>query len=273
MKKLIKVSHKKRTSLKLKNKKPMIFDFRNHSYINEEGEFYTSATSFIKKFHKPFDREKMAAKTAKKQKKTVAEVIAEWDKLGNEAVKKGTSFHKIKEDELLGKQTLLINGTIYTVYPSEFNSTKDIKTETRKHLESGIYPELIVWSDKYKIAGQADYVEITQDNKINIRDYKTSKEIKLRGWEKWDGTTEKMFFPLHNLDDCNFNHYCLQLNLYAFLIKQHNRHLKVGKLFVDHIKGEYDPTNDTFSLVEIIPYEVPDLQEEIKTSLEFYKNK
>lgn len=249
----------------------MKFDSANHSYRNENEEFYLSATAFIKKFHKPFERDKMAAKTAKKQKKTIEEVIAEWERIGQEAVKKGISFHKVKEDELMGQTTIVVNDIEYTVYPATFE--QDVKIETRKHLDPGVYPELIVWSDRYKIAGQADYVEVTKDNKINIRDYKTSKEIKLSGWEKWDGTREKMFFPLNHLDDCNFNHYCLQLNLYAFLIKQHNRHLDIGSMFIEHIKGEYNPETDSFKLVEIIPYEIPDLQKDVKVTLEFYKNK
>ena len=45
-----------------------------------------------------------------------------------------------------------------------------------------------------------------------------------------------MFNPVSNLDDCNLNHYNLQLSLYAYIIKKHNPKLKIGKLTIQHVK-------------------------------------
>lgn len=248
----------------------MRFNEEHHSYINEFGEIYTSATSFIKRFAKPFDKLKIAIKYAKKHKKKVEDVLAEWEKAGQDAIKKGLFFHKMQEDELLARSCVTIDEEEHPVWPSAYEDGDKITT-TQK-LEPGIYPELCVWSDKYQIAGQADYVEITKKGKINIKDYKTSKEIRVKGWEKWDGTTDKLKFPLHNLDDCNFNHYSLQLNLYAFLIKQHNRNLKIGNLTIEHIVGELNEDTNTFEIKSIQQYKAPDLQKEIKVALEYNKN-
>lgn len=247
----------------------MRFNSSNHSYVNDDNVHYISGTALIKKFVKPFEREKIAAKFAKKHKRKVAEVLQEWDKLGYDAMKKGTAYHKIMEDELISKSSIIIEDEEHTIVKPHWEDVYKINKISK--LEPGIYPELIVWSDKYKVAGQADYVEITKRGKINIRDYKTSKEIKMNSYQKWDGSKEMMKFPVNDLEDCNFNHYSLQLNLYAFLIKQHNRNLTIGKMIIEHITGEYDESINKFKVKEIVEYPIPNLQDDIRVLLEYYK--
>lgn len=246
----------------------MKFNEENHSYFDDKGIFYLSGTSFIKKFTKPFDKEKKAKAYAKKHKRKVEEVLAEWDKAGSDAILKGTFYHKIKEEELINQEFLDIDGDNHDIFKPIWNGK--IKVHHSQKLEPGIYPELIVWSDKYKIAGQADKVIITKKGKINISDYKTSKEIKKQSYPNWDGSAQMMKFPLNGLEDCNFSHYALQLNLYAFLIKQHNRNLTIGKLEIEHVIGDYK--DGEFSLKEVKIYKVPNLQKEIKLVLEYHKN-
>lgn len=248
----------------------MKFNESNHTYFNDEGEQYLSGTSFIKKFCKPFDKDKIAAKYAKKHKRKIQDVLDEWAKAGDDAIKKGLAFHKMKEDQLNEKLNISIDNEDHPIVKA--NWINGLKINESLKLEPGIYPELIVWSDRYKIAGQADYVEITKKGYINVKDYKTSKEIKTNSYEKWDGTKEMLKFPMHNLEDCNFIHYSLQINLYAFLIKQHNRNLKIGKMYIEHIKGDFDESTGEFSDVEIISHKVPNMQEEVKILLEYYKN-
>lgn len=248
----------------------MRFNEEKHIYTSND-IVYTSGTSFIKKFCKPFDRIKIGTKYAKKNKKTLDEVLEEWDKLGRESIKKGIAFHKIKESELLGTEHILIEDEIHNIFACEYDG--DDKVTHSLKLEPGVYPELIVWSDRYRIAGQADYVEITKGGKINIKDYKTSKEIKMEGYKDWRGVQDMMSFPFNGLSDCNFYHYALQLNLYAFLIKSHNRDLKIGSLIIEHIVGTYNEESNSFEIDELIEYKVPNLQEEIKTGLEYWKNK
>lgn len=251
----------------------MRFKDSNHSYCNEEGEVYQSATSLIKKFGKPFERDKKALKKAKERKITKEEVLAEWDKVRDEAAFKGTYYHKLKEDELNDKKIIKIDNEPHSVFCSRYHD--DIKVRDSMELEPGVYTELLLWSDKYLIAGQADYVEITKGGKINIRDYKTSKKIDQKSWPRWDGSAQMLKFPLNHLEDCNFSTYSLQINLYAFLIKRQNRDLQIGEMFIDHIIGDFNE-EEGFKLTEIISYEVPNLQYEIRTLLDYYvtqKNK
>ena len=93
----------------------------------------------------------------------------------------------------------------------------------------------IVYLKSAGLCGQADLVEIV-NGYINITDYKTNKEIKEKGFTNWEGITSKMYNPVSHLDDCNLNHYNLQLSIYAYIIKKHNPKLRVGNLKIQHVK-------------------------------------
>lgn len=248
----------------------MKFNEHNHTYFNDKDEQYISGTSLIKMFCKPFDREKIATKYAKKHKKSIQDVLDEWDKAGKDAIKKGIAFHSIKEKELNEKPSILIDDEEHPIVRANWEG--DVKLNVISKLEPGIYPELLVWSDKYKVAGQADYVEVTKKGFININDYKTSKEIKKNSSKSWDGRPDMLKTPLNYLEDCNFVHYCLQINLYAFLIKQHNRNLKINKMSIEHIIGDYNEETNLFSIKESISYKVPNMQNDVKILLDHYKN-
>jgi hypothetical protein len=249
----------------------MRFNDSDHTYFNEEGIQYTSATQFVKKFVKPFEKEKKAKAYAKKHKKNWEEVVAEWEKLGSDSMTKGTAYHKLKEQELLDLGKVLIEDEEHEIFSTEWEG--DVKISESLKLEPGVYPELIVWSDRYKIAGQVDYVEVTKSGVLNIIDYKTSKEIKTRGFENWNKTRQMLFFPLNNLEDCNFNHYALQINLYAFCIRQHNRNLELGEMKIQHVVCDYNEETKEVTVKEIVNYIVPNLQDEIKMALEYFKEK
>jgi hypothetical protein len=149
-------------------------------------------------------------------------------------------------------------------------------------LKEGIYPEHLVYLKSAGICGQADLVEIV-NGYINIYDYKTNKEIKEKGFTNWEGITNKMYSPVNNLDDCNLNHYNLQLSIYAYIIKKHNPKLKIGKLVIQHVKFEkvgdddngYPITkivNGEPSLEGIKMYELPYLKSEVTSLIMWLKD-
>ena len=101
-----------------------------------------------------------------------------------------------------------------------------IKIAPDQKLDEGVYPEHFVYLKSAGICGQADLVSIV-NGYINILDYKTNKEIKENGFKNWEGVVSKMFKPVNNLEDCNLNHYNLQLSLYAYIIKNIILNLKL----------------------------------------------
>lgn len=253
----------------------MKFIDATHSYLNDNNEQYTSVTTLIKKYEPHKDWDEIAAKYAKKVKKSVEEVKAMWAQAGLDAVTKGTAFHN--KMEALYNETGIWNteGVDCVVHSSPI--IDGIKKARSLKLDQGIYPELLVYSHNYKLAGQADLVEVV-NNKINIKDYKTSKEIKKESHKHWRDGYEMMSFPLNNLMNSNFWHYSVQLNLYMAMLKAHNPNLKVGTMEILHVihheniihgkdlveasKTEWD---------EVVTYKVPDLQKDVKKLLEHFK--
>ena len=92
--------------------------------------------------------------------------------------------------------------------------------------------------------------------------HNSNKEIKMNGYYN-AGTrqTQKMQYPLSNLDDANFNHYQLQLSLYAWMLQQINPDFNIVRLIINH----YDHKgNNTL-------YDCKYLKEEILKMLNYKK--
>ena len=92
-----------------------------------------------------------------------------------------------------------------------------------------------------------------------------------------------MYHPVSHLDDCNLNHYNLQLSIYAYIIKKHNPRLKIGKLTIQHVKfvqlgvdkNGY-PINEHVNgepvIEDITFYELPYLQDEVSSLIMWLKD-
>lgn len=149
-----------------------------------------------------------------------------------------------------------------------------IKKAPDQKLGDGIYPEHMVYLKSAGLCGQADRVEIV-NGKVNIYDYKTNKEIKAESYVNWEGISDRMLDPVNHLDDCNLNHYALQLSFYMYMIIKHNPKLKPGKMVIEHIvfkeagKDAYDNRvvlYDQFGepvVEKIVEYDVPYLKSEV----------
>ena len=217
-----------------------------HSYVNEFDGEYWSKYKAIEKFitrNTPDEEKKSYFNQYKKQAGGHSNVIPyfeetiikgdpkrikiletlqnqvkeEWKESNRQSLIKGTNFHKKKEDYYTERCEAYYNSILYKVVKNN---------QMMQGGDYGIYPELLIYNDEYKIAGQADLVIRTKD-KLTIRDYKTNKELKM------SNNFQKMKYPLSNFDDCAFNHYQLQLSLYGYMLS-HNYNLEVKDLIIDH---------------------------------------
>ena len=93
-----------------------------------------------------------------------------------------------------------------------------------------------------------------------------------------------MYHPVSNLDDCNLNHYNLQLSIYAYIIKKHNPRLTIGDLTIQHVKfvqvGEDAngyPINEHVNgepvIEDIVFYKLPYLKDEVNSIVMWLKDK
>jgi hypothetical protein len=171
--------------------------------------------------------------------------------------------------------------TIPVFAPS--GETDGIRYAPLQKLDSGIYPEHMVYLRSAGICGQSDLVEVV-NGKVNIIDYKTNKEIKTEAFTNWEGISEKMLDPVSHLDDCNFNHYALQLSIYMYIILKHNPKLKPGRIFIHHITFKQEKEDkwgypiakldrDGNPIVkEVTPMSVPYLVDEVISIMHFLQN-
>jgi hypothetical protein len=201
---------------------PIHFDDSSHTYSNLWGDVYTSSTQLVSKFKQPFDGPKIAAAYAKKNGGTPEYWLAEWDRIRDTACDRGTEFHKQKEERILAMQRMAMNGKLHKVWKSTKGGEK---IENLRDLPDGLYTELLLWDHDAKIAGQADIVAIETHPQSKIRfididDHKTNKKIDRESYCHWRDGHRMMRPPLGHLMDCNFQHYELQLSVYAWILER-----------------------------------------------------
>jgi len=263
-------------------------EFHKYTSIDEEENIeWTSVTSFISKFKAPFDADKIAAKVTKSKKSKwygldIEEIKNIWKNESKRATDLGTWYHNQRESDLCGLNSIRREGVDVSIYIPNVD-LDGTKTAPDQKLVEGIYPEHMVYLKSAQLCGQSDYVEVV-NKKVNIIDYKTNKEIKLESFTSWDGVSQKMAAPLHHLDDCNFNHYALQLSVYMYIIIKHNPLYKPGTLTLQHVifeKSGEDKYGNPVSAIdndgnpivkEVVQYTVPYLKDEVVTLIKYLKD-
>lgn len=266
------------------------FNAKDHSYKSLEAEEkidWISVTTLVSHFKKPFDAKKIAEKVSKNKRskwfgiepKKIQEI---WEGEADRAVTLGTYYHNQREEDLCALASIEREGkTVPIVAPVPLTES-GIKMAPSQKMEEGVYPEHMVYLKSAGICGQSDLVEIV-NGKVNIIDYKTNKEIKTESFVNWEGASDKMMFPIDNLDDCNFNHYAIQLSVYMYMILKHNPKLKPGRIFIHHVTFEVESEDEYgYPIVkrdnhgepvvkEVIPIAVPYLIDEVTALMHYIK--
>jgi hypothetical protein len=267
----------------------IVFKPETHSYTSidtSDNITWTSVTSIISKYKKPFDADIIAAKSVKNNWSkwygmTETDVKEAWRNESQKAVNLGTWYHNQRELAYTSCSTIEKDGCIIPIFkPIEVDG---IKKAPDQKLADGIYPEHMTYLKSAGLCGQADRIEVI-NGKVNIYDYKTNKEIKTESYVNWEGVSDRMLAPLHHLDDCNLNHYALQLSFYMYMILKHNPRLKPGMMIIEHIlfeeagKDAYDNRvvlYDQFGepvVSGIVEYEVPYLKNEVISIINTMRN-
>ena len=241
-----------------------------HKYfnVNDDSIVYTSVTTLIEKYGKPFDKEFISKYKAlerlisapewKKEKggiwkshmipdsflevhniskdelnKVQQDILDEWAETNRIACERGTKIHAQLENSFYNAGS---NITLKKFGIGGKFSCK--KNYNNLDLEYGIYPEYLIYYDNPKLdlhlAGQIDLL-IKSGNEISIIDHKTNAKIDLKGfYNSSTRSTDKMLYPLTNLDECNYNHYQLQLSTYAWMLQKINPDFIIKNLILNH---------------------------------------
>lgn len=269
----------------------LVFEPSTHSYKSldaSDDTVWVSVTTLLGHLKQPFDSNTIAKKSASNKRgkwygMTVEDIQKAWKNESDRACTLGNWYHDQRERDIVGCDTISRHDKELPVIRPMFDEFGKKTAPTQKLIE-GIYPEHMVYLRSAGICGQSDLVEVA-NGEVHITDYKTNKEIKTESFKSWEGISQKMSFPVSHLDDCNLNHYNLQLSIYLYVILKHNPNLKPGKLTIHHIIFEEEDEKDQFGypiskldaqgepiVKAVIPYELPYLKEEVLSIMGWYKD-
>lgn len=243
------------------------FDEDKHQYTNPAGEEYISVTTFIKKFADPFDALEVATRYAEKHGYDAAHWMAQWDEKRDKACFKGSRFHKFKEDTVAGRGLEVRDFGTFDVQNPILQFLRGTEIEG---LDSGIYLEMPLWNDVYKVAGTPDKIVIDKRERpyVDIDDYKTNAEIAQVSYKfAKSGKHKMMLGPCAHLMDCNFYHYALQLSLYGYMMECFGYEVRTLRIIHYKVDDLGNPLDEDPTI-----YPVPYLKWEIIQMLE-YKRK
>jgi ATP-dependent exoDNAse (exonuclease V) beta subunit len=255
-------SEQKLNTLEARNPLPrddrIAFDETEHKYlIDSRFVAPSSVTQLVHYFCAPFDSEVAIASMRKGrnwtrkrkeylradgQEMTNEEIAASWALNGKVQSARGTLMHFHIEQYLNG-------AVIEEPHSIEFSMFLRFQEDFMK--ARGLVPlrtELSLFHCGLSVAGQADLLAVEQGTgHIYILDWKRSKAI------AYVNRFQKLSEPLAHLDDCNYVHYCLQLNIYRHILEtEYDMH--VGGMYL----GVFHPSQSGPICVE-----VPRLEEQI----------
>lgn len=199
-----------------------------HVYIHRKtGEKFSSVTKVLSLLEPDFPSEEIALaiqnqnEDKKKDKYiglTQQQILEGWQKENDEANEYGTEIHEIMERYLLAKRMYFPKSDFERELITAFQEI-DPMTSDR------ILPEVVLFSEKYKLAGTSDIIE-DFDDYFNVWDWKTNKKFNyISEYKHW------LNKPVSHLSDCQYTVYNLQLSVYAYMYQMQTRK-KVGRLGV-----------------------------------------
>jgi ATP-dependent exoDNAse (exonuclease V) beta subunit len=265
----------------------LIFEPQTHTYKTNQNEEYVSVTKLLSRYKQPFDAPSAALKASRNKKSKwygmqPQDIVDVWNGESQRSIRLGNWYHDQRERDLLECKTISYMENTLTVHKCLYDED-GMKVATDQRISEGVYPEFFLYLPSAKIAGQSDRVTVA-NGRVDILDYKTNKEIKTQSYKNYEGISQKMLYPLNHLDDCNLNHYTVQLSIYMYIILRHNPMYHPGELTLHHIIFEEDYDRDpygypiylkdddgNFKIKEVIPYKVPYLKDEVHALIEHFK--
>ena len=143
----------------------------------------------------------------------------EWKQISKTATDKGKRIHNYLENAWKNK------------YFSDHIKVCDRFIDEHSYLVP-VALEFIVADVPNGVAGQFDMLAFnTSNGTFELYDYKTDKEIET------SNRFQKFKAPLEHLDDCNFNKYIIQLNLYKWCLEKYTP-VSISAMYIVHFKED-----------------------------------
>jgi hypothetical protein len=185
-----------------------------HKYIVNDSTEYISVTTFIKQQFPEFDASKIAENIVKNGifdtdnccaycGFTKEEILNEW----RDCALMGTMLHNDIE--------LFYNKQHQTINNASVEYDQFLKFAADHDFLEPFRTELKIYSETLKIAGSIDMLYRLENGHYLIADWKRSKKISFQSY-----SGEKCnIAELNHIPNCNYSHYCLQLNMYRYILE------------------------------------------------------
>lgn len=216
-----------------------------HVYIHREtGVKYKSVTTIISLIEHEFQSEEVALAIENqndndKQERylglTQSQILDYWQEINDEANEYGTHVHELIETYLLKNKWF---------FPKDEFDKKVIKEFNKVDFELGreCYPERIMFSEEYKLAGTADLLVDIDDEYFQLGDWKTN-----RVFNYYSPYKQVLKPPFEHLQDCQYVVYTLQLSTYALMYE-----METGKKCQCIWIGHWDKETETWSKIPVM---------------------
>ena len=192
----------------------------SHRYFDKDGREYESVSRFIGRFKQPFDREMISRRTAKSRKVSQATILAEWDKKRDNAIDHGNRIHdaldKFDKTTIIDPENEDLRPTILAISVLFRDYYRNVS-------------EAVLYDTESLIAGTTDKILQTTSHAKSVIDFDDYKTNLSKGIEFKSSYGNYMTGPVSHLQDCNYNHYALQLSTYAYLFQKKTGR-KIGML-------------------------------------------
>lgn len=224
----------------------LVIDQENHLYIVDGKPMEFSVTELIHKYFDNFNGPVVAKKMVENpqfrtdpkykrywsitaglsKEEAVVAICNEW-KSANTANLEGTAMHANIEEYLISDTPIPDSAekTLFLRYHEDMLASGFITFRS----------EQAVYDEEYDLGGSVDMLYTRPEwlderpVKAVLCDWKRSKEIKFHGFAAFNKPPKCGRGLCADIEDCNFQHYSLQLNIYKHLLEKHYN-MKIVKM-------------------------------------------
>ncbi len=208
------------------------FDEAAHRYSLGDVDL-RSVSNVVAMFFKVFDAEAVSLRKCNGDAVEALKLREAWESKGRVASQAGTFLHKQIEDYINGKLVPeLLCDVNYSGTYINISETLDISREwsyfkafERAVTFSPFRTEWRVYDVGVRIAGTLDLVCACDDGTYEIYDWKRSNKIDPSEVNRWANGMN----GLEHLTDTSYMHYCLQQNLYRYIL-QNNYGIVISRM-------------------------------------------
>ena len=230
---------------------PVFLEPIEHKYHHREtGKIYKSVTTTLSSIEPHFDSEAVSLAITRqpdnaKQERyiglTQQQILDFWQLLNDEANVYGTKVHDIVERYLLANKWY---------FPTEDEEgefeQKVIEGYENLRIDEGIavWPERILFSEQYELAGMSDLIIDIDDVFFDVWDWKTNREFNF--FDQFGYKT--LFKPFDHMQSCQWSVYTLQLSVYTYMYEMEFPGRKCRQICI----GYWDKEKKSFEKIQIM---------------------